>query len=71
MKREPIIADWARLAGMGAAFAAVFILKPHLREWFTEYPMIAHFIIFLSLSGALVLLLTLWSKKHAAQKEHE
>ena len=66
--KEPIIADKARFLGMGIAFIAVFVSKPYLLKWFSEYRMVAHIVIFLSISAALVLLLTLLGKKSSGRK---
>ena len=66
--KEPIIADKARFLGMGIAFLVVFVSKPYLLQWFSEYRMVAHIVIFLSISAALVLLLTLLGKKSSDRK---
>ena len=69
---EPIIADKGqalRFLGMLIAFAIVFVTKPYLRDYFTNYPFVAHAFVFASSAVAIGLLLWMLGRKFSGQKE--
>ena len=69
--KEPIIADKGqalRFLGMLIAFAIVFVTKPYLRDYFTNYPFVAHAFVFAFSAVAIGLLLWMMGKKSAGRK---